>query len=409
VLAGQTNGYFVLNDIFRYIKDEEEEPETEEIQPEPTALAGGFQEPAPTAEEPTIKDEAATKETVVQEQAAAQVDKELEEVIRKEEVDTQEAPPPAEVNGTPVPEQAEVTPAEEAPVTAVSAAEEEPKAEATEEAAAGEEAQPEKPKDPVPTPAAAPKASPKPSVPAGPPKPVVPKTWAQLASGRATGALAPAAPASALVAQPKTAQPAQAPSAAAPATAPAAAVAPPPREPSPAEGSQEGSQGGWQTAGADHSRSKSRAQAQIPPSSNGQVRAYVKNVYPTVDANELKAHLTKYGELAYFDVSRQKVCSSKWDSGAVDILTATQNSAFVEFVTRAGFEAAVAANPHKLANENIYVEERRMQGQPGQRGSFRGGAGRGGFDNRGRGSFGGPRGRGGAPAPRGARGGAQAA
>jgi hypothetical protein len=93
--------------------------------------------------------------------------------------------------------------------------------------------------------------------------------------------------------------------------APATVVTPttPAREPSPAEGSQEGSSGGWQTAGAEHSRKQSRSQTQPPPN-DGRVRAYVKNVYPEVGSEELKAALSKYGEIVYFDISRQKVCYS---------------------------------------------------------------------------------------------------
>lgn len=36
-----------------------------------------------------------------------------------------------------------------------------------------------------------------------------------------------------------------------------------------------------------------------------------------------------------------------------------QNCAFVEFVDAAGYAAAVAANPHTVGTETIYVEERR--------------------------------------------------
>jgi hypothetical protein len=60
-------------------------------------------------------------------------------------------------------------------------------------------------------------------------------------------------------------------------------------------------------AGAEHSRKVSRTQTQPTVGENGRVRAYVKNVYAAVDAEELKSVLSKYGELAYFDVNRQKV------------------------------------------------------------------------------------------------------
>ena len=36
-----------------------------------------------------------------------------------------------------------------------------------------------------------------------------------------------------------------------------------------------------------------------------------------------------------------------------------QNCAFVEFADPAGYNAAVAANPHNIGTEQIYVEERR--------------------------------------------------
>ena len=86
-----------------------------------------------------------------------------------------------------------------------------------------------------------------------------------------------------------------------------------------------------------------------------------------------------------------------------------QSCAFVDFRTAEQYNAAVAANPHTIGNDKLYVEERRIRpgttpfiprGGPYGRGGGRGGAGQGAP----RGDFGG-RGRGGY-APRGARGGA---
>lgn len=105
------------------------------------------------------------------------------------------------------------------------------------------------------------------------------------------------------------------------------------------------------------------------------------------------------------------------------VLNQTQNCAFVEFANSAGYGAAVAANPHLIGGENIYVEERRPRPNAygGGFNSGRGGMGRGGRGgpdgrpgNQGRGGFqkdggrGGytPRGRGGNVTPRG-RGGSQ--
>lgn len=98
------------------------------------------------------------------------------------------------------------------------------------------------------------------------------------------------------------------------------------------------------------------------------------------------------------------------------LFTRLQNCAFVEFTDAAGYNAAVAANPHSIGGEQIYVEERRprstaygggFNGRGGIRGG-RGGAdgrqgsqGRGGYPkDGGRGGFI-PRGRGGNMAPRG--------
>ncbi len=101
---------------------------------------------------------------------------------------------------------------------------------------------------------------------------------------------------------------------------------------------------------------------------------------------------------------------------SANILTTAKNCAFVEFADPAGYNAAVAANPHSIGGEQIYVEERRPRptaygGGFGGRGGMRGG--RGSNDGRpgsqGRGNYpkdggrGGfmPRGRGGSMTPRG--------
>ena len=81
-----------------------------------------------------------------------------------------------------------------------------------------------------------------------------------------------------------------------------------------------------------------------------------------------------------------------------------ENCTFVDFSTNAGFQAAVAANPHQIGNDSVYVEERRVRptGFQNQRGSMN--RGRGSFDGRqGRGNFGKEGGRG-SFTPRGGRG-----
>jgi hypothetical protein len=245
---------------------------------------------------------------------------------------------------------------------------------------------PEVPKEPTPSPAitrlpsvAAPKAAP---VPAAPAKPM---SWAsRAAAAAATSAPRPVVPA---VPAPKATAPAQA-------RAPAAAAAPKPVEAAaPATPKEtETPQSGWQTAGADTKR-QNRPQSISGPVEKEGTMGYVRNVTEGVKAEELRAALSSFGELVYFDINRQKNC------------------AFVEFATPAAYQAAFAASPYQVGGESIVVEPRRPKSQAygGSGYSARGGAGgrgRGGFENRGpggqrgRGGFGGAA-RGGAGAPRG--------
>jgi hypothetical protein len=60
-------------------------------------------------------------------------------------------------------------------------------------------------------------------------------------------------------------------------------------------------------AGHDHNKRQSRTFQQPPVPENQSTRAYIKNVYESVDIDALRSTLAKYGDLAYFDVSRQKV------------------------------------------------------------------------------------------------------
>jgi hypothetical protein len=64
-----------------------------------------------------------------------------------------------------------------------------------------------------------------------------------------------------------------------------------------------------------------------------------------------------------------------------------QNCAFVEFATPSGYNAALAANPHQIGSEQIYVEERRPR--PNAFGGSNSGFSRGGANaGRGRGGAG---------------------
>ena len=195
--------------------------------------------------------------------------------------------------------------AEEAPAAAVSMTEETPSKE-VDEPVVEEPAEVEKPMDAAPTP---PVISPKPTTtptataPA-PPKPAAPRTWASLAAS-ANRVATPAVPApttGSAPAQSKASPAAQIQSSA----PPAPAASSPAREPSPAN--SQGDSTGWQTAGHEHKQRQSRSQNQITAGEAQNTRAYIKNVYDSVDAEALKAALAKHGEIAYFDISRQRVC-----------------------------------------------------------------------------------------------------
>ncbi|PYH42776.1 NTF2 and RRM domain protein [Aspergillus saccharolyticus JOP 1030-1] len=374
VLAEQPNGYYVLNDIFRYLVDIEEELETEETAPAAAPTAPAEEPSVDKPVQPEVKAEVApvTEEPQVEESpvdnevAAAQVDEKLEQTENiVEEVSGDDSVPKA--NGAGV----EEVPVETASVEVEPAVAEEPKIE--------ESATPE------PTPAPEPKEAPAPVKESAPPTKALPKTWANIASK--SGAIATVVPAIPVAPVKPAAAPAPASAAASASSSQAAAPAPTPApaaaEPAPSQpSSSDGA--GWQTAGHDHKKSQSRT------TEEQNVLAYIKNVTEKVDASLLKQTLSRFGKLKHFDVSRQKNC------------------AFVEFADASGYNAAVAANPHQIGTEQIHVEERRARTNAyGNNGNYagRGGAsrgrgdragsqGRGGFQRDGRGGFA-PRGRGG--------------
>jgi hypothetical protein len=289
VLAEQTNGYFVLNDIFRYLAEEPEEDE--EVQQENTEAANGTLEPAPTAA-PENDSLNQSNEVANNEEDLNKVDEKLEAA---KEPAVEESAPAAPVEQ--VPEEIEAPTTDEAPAAAVEASKET-------EAPAEKAAEPEKPKAPASTPA--PKANKSASVamPSGPPKPSAPRTWASLAaSAHKVATPVVAAPgAQQTPAQPKASTPTQpAAAAAAPATSSSAA---PPREQSPS--TSQGEATGWQSV-TGHKKEQSRAQNAGPAADPDQKRAYIKNVYSQVEEEALKAALSKFGDIEYFDISRPKV------------------------------------------------------------------------------------------------------
>ena len=307
VLAEQPNGYFVLNDIFRYLVEEEEE---DPMEPEGSAIP----EPPPTATaeaEAEVETLTSSADPEQQQRDAEQVDKKLQEDVQglnaNEETTDDSAEPPAVAEPI-VPESAEADEADDAPTateeTQEDASQPEEALADADPATATEDLEPEKPKDVEPTPAASP---PKPAsaaraqtpTPAAPAKPAAPKTWANLvAANRATPAI-PNPPASTSTAAP---QPKPNQSQGNRTTSPPAST----KEEAPSR-SQPNGNSGWQMAGQDSAKRQNRQQSMSGNIDKDNVLGYVKNVTDKVDASLLKEALLEHGKLVYFDVSRQKV------------------------------------------------------------------------------------------------------
>ncbi|KAK4169302.1 putative ntf2 and rrm domain-containing protein [Cladorrhinum sp. PSN259] len=387
VLAQQPSGYFVLNDILRYILDDV--ADEKETAAEPAAPAEA--EAPVEAEVEQKEEEPLAEETTEKKEEPAELD--AAAVAQKLEETAEEPPVAAEAPAAePVAEIQEETPVEEK-------AEPQPDAEKVVEEIAEEVAtKPEEPEAPVPTPAPAPVpaaapvpvAAPAPAQPEKPKEPFKPMTWAsRLAASAVPKPVTPVVP--------KTATPPATVQARAP--GPAVAQQPASTETAPAAAAPKEQGSEWQTA---ETKRQSRAQPVAPAATEDKgTMAYIKYVTDKVKEEELKTLLTSFGELVYFDINRQKNC------------------AFVEFKTQAGYAAAVGANPHTVNGESIVVEQRRPKatayggsnynatrgGGAGGRGS-RGGyeptrsssQGRGGFTGQGRGRGGAPRGRGAAQA-----------
>ncbi|KAJ4416414.1 hypothetical protein N0V82_006756 [Gnomoniopsis sp. IMI 355080] len=384
VLAQQPAGYFLLNDIMRYINEGEEETvegANEENAAAPTAEPEAPQELAAEAEAEKTETEEVS-DAALDTQA---VDKKLEETASgaKEAPSTSAVEPAAE----PVPVAQEATPSK--PEVADPSPEPE---KIVQEIAEEETKKPDVPKEPSPTPAPAPARAPaaEPEKPKEPPKPM---SWAS----RVAAAAGSAAPKPVVPLPAKTtsapAQPAQSRPAAAPAAAQTTAPSQPANKENTKETKETKEESEWRMA---DSKRQSRQHSVAPTPEKDGTLAYVKFVTDKVKDDELRAALSSHGELVYFDINRSKNC------------------AFVEYGSTSACQSAIKASPITIAGDNIVIEPRRPKaGAYGGanynqnrgsisgrgRGGFEGnrsgsqGGGRGGFANRGRG--GAPRGRGG--------------
>ena len=296
VLAEQPNGYFVLNDIFRFIKDEEV-AEDEAVEPEVTEVFA--------AEEEESKTLTSANEPEAQERDAQQLDQKLEEELSHtdEKAVADEVPLSNGVTNASTSETEDVEPEAEVEPTQLEEVVPEPEVVAEESAPVLTE----KPRDPEPTPVVSPpkQASAVPAqvpTPAAPAKPAAPKTWANMVAANR------AAPVPAAV-------PVAIPSPAAAPTQPKAAPQPAPLSNTASSAANEDAQNtvppspgaGWQTAGQENPKRQGRQQSVSGFEQKTNISGYVKNVTDRVDASILKQTLASFGKLEYFDVSRPKV------------------------------------------------------------------------------------------------------
>lgn len=297
-MAQQPSGYFVLNDILRYLDDEGEEDQGELADQEAAVELPASGAPAESHEEPEIKtDSVAEEDTPVSSFDASVVSQKLEEVSANAKDGASvngESPAdaPAELAAAPVPEPA-------------AAAETEPVPDAEETIQKLEEedtTEPEKPADPTPTPVATRAPPAQPATPAQPPKPM---TWAS----RAAAAAGPPRPAVPLAKTATPAAAAQSRPAAAQGPGPAAAASQPAKPQAtpttPAAASKESTE--WQTAGSDHKRQNRPQSISGNQAEKDGTLGYVKYVTEKVNQEDLKAALAQHGELVYFDINRTKV------------------------------------------------------------------------------------------------------
>lgn len=318
VLAEQPTGYYVLNDVFRYMLEDEEEEEEElengdAANPELAPQSGS--EPLPA----TLT---SSSDPVQQQHDATQVDKLLEEEVLKPSSLEKPVSDTTGVSESAAPAQTEIVHADDAPVAGVKDLDEVAESPTEEPSVADETAEAEKPKDPEPTPVASPPKPPKAApveaqTSAAPSKPTAPKTWANLvASNRVTAPVVPNGTATQTLTT-------TAPSKAKP-------TLPPTKEgstPTTSNGDeistkpQQNGSAGWQMAGSDNNKRQGRRQSQSMSSNKDAREGYLRNVTEKVDASILKAQLAAFGKLGYFDVNRQKVSEHQTPEDNLDTLT----------------------------------------------------------------------------------------
>ena len=296
VLAQQPTGYFVLNDIFRYIVEEGEEEAENTGAVEATRETEGTASAGPLVEDVEMPKAQASVEEPVATLDTEVIDKKLE-IVEAESAAVEEAP---STNGT------ASTKADETPAPEPKVEEDITTPEAAEKAVEEEIKEPEKPAEPTPSPSLTrlPSAA-KAVTPALPQKPLTWASRAAAAAGPSTKNLVPtitskstATPPAQAKTAPQTTQtkPTQQSQTAAPPTSEKDKENAPPAS------------GGWQSVSNDAKRQNRAQSVSSPPEREGTM-GYVRNVTEKVLEPALREALGSFGKLIYFDINRSKVCS----------------------------------------------------------------------------------------------------
>lgn len=423
VLAPQLNGFYVLNDISRFLKDDDEDEvsqEQEQAQPAPApapvaaaaapaapapapaqAEAAPVEvakaEPAPAVEEtekkqpvsqpetaPATQTEAALKDVPAPAAAAPTdsrepktVDNVAGEVVVEAKLNEEKAE--EQKQGEAKKEEKEASPEvkeELKPSTTIS--EEKTNVSAPPAASAVNVAQEPVPsgvKEPTATPAEdskapAPAASPKKPTPTATPAPPTRKTWASVASKSSSGAATPSTstpPRSAAAApQQKTPPPSATANNVNTASAPTNAPSP-----APSAAAQSPPQFRTQTPPLNSSTSNAvGGEWQTAGSENAGRRHQnpANHQFPHVRGGPVDPEHITHGYLRNIgpNITEEQIREAFSKHGALKNVAVNRPRAcgFVQFAEPAGFQACAAANPHVIGSDNIILEPRKMTGNP---------------------------------------------
>ncbi|CAO3568541.1 unnamed protein product [Mortierella alpina] len=304
-LAEQSGGYYVLNDIFRFLKDDLVEDDEQEAAEETNTEHSASEQPAAITE---------TKPETTPVEAVSNPQPTIAQVPTKAEIqEVHQAPAP--VAAAAVDEKKSIDKKADKKGDRKPEAKEAKKAEAKKEAEPVDSI-PEPVKAEVPsTPTAAPVAAtpaveevPAPSVPAGPPKP---KTWANLAAGNSShwGAQASATKG---------------------ATVPAPQPTAPKAQTKPHTAGQ--NQGQGQQVKTPGTRANGREEYHS---------IYIKNVTERMSLDMLRESFSKFGKVTHLEYTHKRNC------------------AFLDFSTPDAMNAALKQNTVPVGNEIVLAEERR--------------------------------------------------